>query len=286
MTKTSRAAASPTATSGTVKRTPPSDGEAASVPRPRRPVTTLGRAFQLLDAFRDSREPLGNGDLAAITGLPKPTISRLAQALAVAGYLEYLPRLRQYQLGVTILALSRAKLGSIEIRRVARPHMRQMALELGLTVDLGTPIGGDILYLDFARADALLTANTDVGGRNPLDVTAAGRACLAVMTAAERRRVFDILSVNRGKNWPAIQARIDASLQETKRLGFCVVEREFRPENAFAGIAVRDDKRGQIYSFSGGFIGGAPSKANRLLYSKVGPRLLRLVEQVTDEIAH
>jgi DNA-binding IclR family transcriptional regulator len=72
------------------------------------------------------------------------------------------------------------------------------------------------LYLDFARADALLTTNTDVGGRNPLDVTAAGRACLAVMTAVERRRAFDVLSQRRGNDWPTIMNRIDASILETK----------------------------------------------------------------------
>ena len=140
------------------------------------------------------------------------------------------------------------------------------------------------LYLDFARADALLTTNTDVGGRNPLDVTAAGRACLAVMTATERRGAFDVLSRRRGNDWPTIMSRIDASISETKRLGFCVVEREFRPENAFAGVALRDDKRGQIYSFAGGVIGESAAKANQLLYTKVGPRLLQLLALVTDEI--
>jgi DNA-binding IclR family transcriptional regulator len=253
-------------------------------PTPRRPVTTLDRAFQLLAAFRDAGGPLGNGDLAAITGLPKPTISRLARALVEAGYLEYVPRVRQYQLGVAILALSRAKLSAIPIRRIARPHMRQLAMELGLTVDLGTPVDGDVLYLDFARADALLTANADVGGRNPLDVTAAGRACLAVMSPAERRRAYDILARRRGEDWPMIRERIEASLLEMKRLGFCVVEREFRPENAFAGVALRDDKQGQIYSFAGGVIGESAAKSNQLLYAKVGPGLLRLLALVSDEL--
>ena len=81
-----------------------------------------------------------------------------------------------------------------------------------------------------------------------------------------------------------IRERIEASLLEMKRLGFCVVEREFRPENAFAGVALRDDKQGQIYSFAGGVIGESAAKSNQLLYAKVGPGLLRLLALVSDEL--
>ena len=252
----------------------------------RHKVTTLGRAFELLDAFRSARGPLGNADLAAATGLPKPTISRLAQALVAAGYLEYLPRIRQYQLGYAILPLSRAKLKSIEVRRFARLPMRQMAVDLGITVDLGTPVDGDVLYLEVVSADSVISAHADAGGTNPMDVTAAGRACLAVMTERERRAAYDLLSQRRGHDWPKIQGRIDASLEQVSRLGFCVVEGEFRPENAFAGIAIRDDMAGRIYSFSAGVIGPASAATQAFLHTEVGPRLRQLASGVAYDVSH
>lgn len=252
----------------------------------RHKVSTLGRAFELLDAFRNAGGPLGNADLAAATGLPKPTISRLAQALVAAGYLEYLPRIRQYQLGYAILPLSRAKLKSIEVRRFARLPMRKMVADLGITVDLSTPVGADVLYLEVVSADSVVSAHVDAGGHNPIDVTAAGRACLAVMTDRELREAYDLLARRRGHDWPRILARIAASLEQVTKLGFCVVQGEFRPENAFAGVAMRDERAGRIYSFSAGVIGPGSAETQEFLHAKIGPRLTQLANGVAYDVSH
>jgi DNA-binding IclR family transcriptional regulator len=104
------------------------------------------------------------------------------------------------------------------------------------------------------------------------------------MSEPERARAFTLLAERRGADWPAIRARIDASLAELRRLGFCVVEREFRPENAFAAVALRDRRADRVFSLSGGVIGDSAAQAHDLLYTRVGPRLVELAAVVREEL--
>ena len=50
--------------------------------------TTLAHGLDVLGAFRNGSGSLSNADLAASTGLSRPTVSRLTYTLAQLGYLK------------------------------------------------------------------------------------------------------------------------------------------------------------------------------------------------------
>ena len=62
----------------------------------RRFVWALARGMEILRAFEPGRGPLGVGEIAALTGLPKPTVSRLTYTLAELGYLRVLHKQGRY----------------------------------------------------------------------------------------------------------------------------------------------------------------------------------------------
>ena len=51
-------------------------------------ATTLAHGLDVLSAFRTGTGALSNADLAASTGLSRPTVSRLTHTLAQLGYLK------------------------------------------------------------------------------------------------------------------------------------------------------------------------------------------------------
>ena len=53
-------------------------------------ITALARGLDVLRCFRSEPKTLGNQELARLTGLPKPTISRITFTLTELGYLRYL----------------------------------------------------------------------------------------------------------------------------------------------------------------------------------------------------
>ena len=71
-------------------------------------VEALARGLEILRAFGQKGGLLGNQDIASITGLPKPTVSRLTYTLTKLGYLTYSPSLEKYQLDSGVMALGSA----------------------------------------------------------------------------------------------------------------------------------------------------------------------------------
>ena len=62
-------------------------------------ITALARGLEVLRCFRHGVTALGNLDLARLTGLPKPTISRITYTLTELGYLRYHPDTGKYSPG-------------------------------------------------------------------------------------------------------------------------------------------------------------------------------------------
>src|SRR5690606_20818969 len=62
------------------------------VPNDRKFITALARGLDVLSVFRPDDRLLGNQEIAARTGLPKPTVSRLTYTLTKLGYLTHVER--------------------------------------------------------------------------------------------------------------------------------------------------------------------------------------------------
>ncbi|WP_457824334.1 helix-turn-helix domain-containing protein, partial [Staphylococcus aureus] len=86
---------------------------------PANPSGALLRGLDVLQAFGPDKERLGNAEIAAATGLPKPTVSRLTRALVDAGYLDYEPVGGKYQLRPRVLTLGFSLLSNMKILPVA-----------------------------------------------------------------------------------------------------------------------------------------------------------------------
>ena len=65
-------------------------------------ATTLAHGLDVLAAFRNNPGPLSNAELAAHTGLSRPTVSRLTYTLAQLGYLKR--DTKGFVLGLGVLA--------------------------------------------------------------------------------------------------------------------------------------------------------------------------------------
>src|SRR3989442_11389862 len=84
-------------------------------------VTALGRGLNVLRCFGPRDRWLANQEIAARTGLAKPTVSRLVYTLTQLGFLRHSHSPRQYALGSAAVSLGYSALTQIDIPRPARP---------------------------------------------------------------------------------------------------------------------------------------------------------------------
>jgi DNA-binding IclR family transcriptional regulator len=184
-------------------------------------VTALARGLEVLACFRRGEALLGNQEIAARCGLPKSTVSRLTHTLTRLGYLHHLPELGKYRLGTAVLALGSSMLARLDVRRLARPLMQELADHTRAVVALGMRDRNSMLYLERARGDAAVSVSLEVGSRISIATSAMGRAYLAICPALEREAVLARFQELDAAAWPRIRDGVQQAMLDMQRLG-CV----------------------------------------------------------------
>ena len=216
----------------TQKETPTMTGLPASSP-PRTGKSpanrSLERGIDILRAFRPGSEVLGNGELAERTGLSRSTVSRLAQTLVGAGFLQHDAALRAYRLGAPVLSLAHAMRTSSPVLQAAVPLMRAMAEDRRINVGLAMPDRDEMVYLESFRYNRKVSLRNVVAGqRVPVELTSLGRAWLAVAPEAQRAALMALFARRRPAQWPALQNEIEAAIHSVRQYGYCVAS--WQPE--------------------------------------------------------
>lgn len=198
-------------------------------------VVALARGLAVLRAFKRGDKGLGNQDIAARTGLPKSTVSRLTYTLSSLGYLEYSPETARYTLSVSVLALGFSTLGGLSVRDVARPFMQDFADRIGCSVALGAADRRTMVYIEHCRGPGLLQVGIQVGSHIRMATSAMGRAYLASMDAESRTRILDELcsDTNEAEAWRLGVAR---AVEQYRDKGFVTSVGEWKNEMNAVGV--------------------------------------------------
>ena len=137
----------------------------------------IDRAAELLVRVVESGTPLGVGELAERSGLPKSTTSRLMGALERQGLLQREGQRGRFRPGPVLLRFAhRADAGLL---RLAEPSLERLAQESGETVNLGVPTPTGVEHLAQRDSRHYVGVGNWVGRRVPLHATANGKVFLA-----------------------------------------------------------------------------------------------------------
>src|SRR5664280_2602065 len=106
---------------------------------------------------------LGPSAIGQQAGLDKATVTRLLRTLVEAGYVIQDETTRRYRLGGKILWLAHRVTSGLDLRSVARPHLRALRDELGETVHLGVIDDVHVVYVDKLEAENSIQLVSAVG---------------------------------------------------------------------------------------------------------------------------
>lgn len=241
-------------------------------------VTALARGFELLRAFRPGDEYLGNGELSARTGIPRPTVSRLTHTLTRLGYLRYSEYLEKYQLGVGVLALGYRYLSSVGVRDVARPFMKSLADKTDCLVALGTADRTEMTYIEVCQGAGPLVLRLEVGSRIPLLSSAMGRAFLVGLREDRREQYMEDLAAMTGRDAADVRREVNEAMRYYREHGFCISEGEWDDEISGVAVPLVLESGAQVMAFN---CGGASLRLNtRTLEQGLGPALVRMTQRV------
>ncbi|RAR56253.1 IclR family transcriptional regulator [Paraburkholderia unamae] len=245
-------------------------------------VTALARGLAVLRCVAAADAPLSNRELTELTGIPKPTLSRLTGTLVSTGFLARLPDSERFVLTSSVLELSNGFLRNSDIRSRARPFLTQLAERTALSVHLTVRDRLDMVVIDAIRPrTAVLVTRLEVGSRIDMARTAVGRAYLAALHPDARTELTAALRASTGNDWGFVGSRLDAAISETSAQGYGLAIGEWYDglnaiATAFAG------PNGEIYAINCG--GAAQQCPREWLVAHVVPLMRECVARVVEEI--
>jgi DNA-binding IclR family transcriptional regulator len=245
-------------------------------------VVALARGLEVLRVFTPNEGLLGNQEIAARTGLPKATVTRLTYTLTTLGYLTHLERLEKYQLAPGALAIGYSTLANMRIRQVAQPHMLALANLAGASVALGTRDRFNAIYVEFCRGKSASMLRLGMGSRIPIATTAMGRALLAGLPEKDRQWLLRNLARREGRKWPKIRAGVNGALKNISSRGFSVSAGEWQSDINAVGVPLVTTDGSGVFAFNCGAPAFHFSRAH--LENEVGPRLLNMVRNIEAEL--
>ena len=198
------------------------DENSLAVPKDRKFVEALHRGLAVLRAFGQKGGVLGNQQIAAITGLPKPTVSRMTYTLMQQGYLAYNPRLEKYELDSGVLTLGYNYVHNLRARQIAKPLMDELSKRTQASVGLMTSERLSMIYVENCRGDVAQSLRMDVGSRLPMATSSAGRAYLAALGKEEREALMAAIQRKSGNDWAKIRDAIELAVTCYEKHGYCL----------------------------------------------------------------
>ncbi|MFW0795826.1 IclR family transcriptional regulator [Gordonia sp. CPCC 205515] len=203
-------------------------------------VQSVDRALHALEILAKLGEA-GVTEVAGDLGVHKSTASRLLAALEDREMVEQTQDRGKYKLGFGILRLANAVSGSLDITRQSQEIARQLAADVGETVNIAVLRSHYAVNLDQARGPSAIGAHDWVGELTPLHATSSGKVLIAHLSDEERHDLIKAAGLDTlTKRTLTSVADLDRELALVARDGYALTIEEFEEGLTAVAAPVRD----------------------------------------------
>jgi IclR family pca regulon transcriptional regulator len=202
-------------------------------------IEALARGLDVLRCFKAGRPVLTLSEIAAATGLARPTVRRILLTLEELGYVRAADR--GFGLTPRVLELGMAYIGALSLWDVARPHMRRLVEQTGESTSMAQLDGGDIVYVARVAVPKIVTLAVTIGTRFPAPATSMGKVLLAALAPDELTKVLSEPSRSGiTPRWQPSRDELDTALREVRAKGWALADQDLAPGIRSVATPVRD----------------------------------------------
>lgn len=146
-------------------------------------VQSLERGLSVLQCFDDAAPSRTLTEVADAVGVTRATARRLLLTLAELKFVRQDGR--KFTLTPRVMNLGFSFLSSLDLPRLAEPHIEALARELGETTSIAVLDNFDIVYVARVPSSRMLRVVITLGTRFPAHATSSGRVLLAGLSQSE-----------------------------------------------------------------------------------------------------
>jgi IclR family transcriptional regulator, mhp operon transcriptional activator len=181
-------------------------------------------------------------DLAKKTGISRPALYRILEALSSLGYIRRREAEERYELTILVRTLSDGFNDETWVRAVAQPVMEALQRDIVWPTDIATFFDGSMFLRETTRRHSPLTVDSATAGlRLPMLLSATGRTYLAFCADEERKTILENL---RRSNAPEDERARNVSyvnnlIETTRRNGYGERHREIYDKTGAIAVPIR-----------------------------------------------
>jgi IclR family transcriptional regulator, pca regulon regulatory protein len=202
-------------------------------------IEALARGLDVIRAFGPARPVMSLTELAAATGLARPTVRRILLTLEELGYV----RTQDGGSALTprVLELGMSYVRSMGLWDIARPHLEQLVAQTGESSSMAQLDGSDIVYVARVAVPKIIALSVTIGTRFPALQTSLGKVLLAGLPATE---LDDVLAQPSRSGvtarWQPDRAERDAVLRDVRAKGWALTDEQLALGIRSVASPVRD----------------------------------------------
>lgn len=184
----------------------------------------LLRAISVITLIADQApNTLGVSTIARELDLPKAVAHRILKEFTTASFLVFDQETKQYRLGPGALTLGLAALRTLDVPKVARPHLERMVARTGETATLSVRTGWSRVYVDQVLSPHEIRMSVPLGTSHALHAGSSSKAILAHLSDIDlelylREHALEVVTPSTITN----VSQLRDELRRVRELGYAV----------------------------------------------------------------
>jgi IclR family transcriptional regulator, pca regulon regulatory protein len=241
-------------------------------------VEALARGLDVIACFGDKHRTMSLSEVAAATGLARPTARRLLLTLQELGMVRSTDG--GFELTPKVVTLGMAYVASQGLWEIARPYLEELVAQTGESSSMAQLDGSDIVYVGRMSVPKLIALRVDIGTRFRAVQTSQGKVLLAALTPEELDRALAVPS--RSGLPPYIgrpRAQLEDELTQVRARGWALADEELAKGVRSIAVPVRDGA-GVVRAAMNVTVHAAETSTDYLVAEHL-PRLMRTASEVS-----
>jgi len=246
-------------------------------------VEALARGLSVLSCF-DARHPrMTLTEIAAASGLARPTARRLLLTLAELGYVR--AEGGSFVLTPRVLGLGMAYVNALGLWDIARPHMENLVASTKESSSMSQLDGSDIVYVARVAVPKIISLRVSIGTKFPAVRTSQGKVLLAALDEAALKQVLVVPSEAGLPPYARDRSMADIrdELRTVRARGWALADEELAPGIRSVAAPVRDGD-GSVRAALNVTVHASETTVQTLVTEHL-PKLLRTAGDISAEWA-
>ena len=246
-------------------------------------VEALARGLSVLSCF-DARQPrMTLTEIAAASGLARPTARRLLLTLQELGYVR--ADGGSFALTPRVLGLGMAYVNALGLWDIARPHMENLVASTKESSSMSQLDGSDIVYVARVAVPKIITLRVSIGTKFPAVRTSQGKVLLAALDETALKQVLALPSEAGLPPYAHDRSLADIrdELRTVRARGWALADEELAPGIRSVAAPVRDGD-GSVRAALNVTVHASETTVEALVTEHL-PKLLRTAGDISAEWA-